>query len=145
MSDSERQESWLKPELAHELGETVATLGRLGATLVSLPTVWLTPSRREQARQLAGEVRRIGAALPRAVGAAIGDAADEWESGEKRREDLGSRLRRERQQGSWAAHANGGPREDEELEGEEEATEEVEEDIQEAWDTPPAPPDEVTD
>lgn len=97
MSETEQPKNWLDENLAHELSETVATLTRLGITLAGLPIAFLPRQRREQAKQLAGEVMRIGAALPRTVGTMLDEAADEWQGGEKPREDLGTRLRREEQ------------------------------------------------
>jgi hypothetical protein len=138
----------ISPELAGELAETAATLGRLGVTLVNVPVSMLPRRRREQVKQVAGELANIGAILPKAVGGLLGES--EREGKRSSREDLGSRLRRERREqeedapGGAAMEENTG--EDEApLPNEEEATEEVEENIQDAWNDPPLEPGEQTD
>lgn len=91
----------MKPELAQELTETLSTLTRLGITLVNLPITLLPDKERQKAKQLTNELTsealRIGGALPRTIGSMLEDMSEEWQSGKKQREDLGSRLRREQQ------------------------------------------------
>lgn len=141
MAEQQKQRPWIDEELAHELSETVSTLTRLGVTLVGLPIAFLPYRQRQQVKQLASEALRIGATLPRAVGTMLEESAEEWKEGEPPREDLGSRLRREQRRldkvERRTARSALGPEEEAELPNEEEATEEVEEDIQEAWETGP--------
>lgn len=89
----------MRPELAQELTETLATLTRLGTTLVNLPITLLSTKEREKAKQLTNdltnEALRIGGTLPRTISNILEDISTEWQSGKRQREDLGSRLRRE--------------------------------------------------
>jgi hypothetical protein len=135
-----------EPNLTHELIETASTLARLGTTLAALPIAMLPRQQRVQARQMTSDLLRFAAAIPRAVGSMFEEAADEWQGGDKAREDLGSRLRRleqeEHRATRYAAEQSGPNEDDEQLEGEAEATEEVEEAIQETMEMPPVGPDE---
>ena len=135
-----------EPNLTHELIETASTLARLGTTLAALPIAMLPRQQRVQARQMTSDLLRFAAAIPRAVGSMFEEAADEWQGGDKAREDLGSRLRRleqeEHRAARYAAEQSGPDEDDEQLEGEAEATEEVEEAIQEMMEMPPVGPDE---
>ena len=141
--NDENQITTPEPNLIHELGETASTLARLGTTLAALPIAMLPRQQRVQARQMTSDLLRFAAAIPRAVGSMFEEAADEWQGGDKAREDLGSRLRRLEQEEQQRAAAYSGPNEDDEqLEGEAEATEEVEEAIQETMEMPPVGPDE---
>lgn len=132
---SDQKETWIDEALKEELGETVATLTRLGTTLAGLPLAFLPRAQRVRAKQLTGELMRVGAIIPRTVGAMLDEVAEEWQGEE--REDLGSRLRRAEREALHAASA--GP--DEEAE----ATEEIEEDIQDAFNDPPLEPGEQSD
>lgn len=98
---SESGKPWLNEELMDELAETVSTLTRLGATLAGLPIAMLPRDQRDRARQISSELMRIGAVVPRAVSAMLDEVAEEWQGGE--REDLGSRMRRERVEAERAA------------------------------------------
>ena len=97
MAEKQKVSSGMNPELVHELSETVATLTRLGVTLVNLPITLLPNKERQKAKQVTSEAFRIGTSLPRAVGTMLEGMTEEWQSSKKQREDLGSRLRRERQ------------------------------------------------
>ena len=87
----------ISEELTEELSATVATITRFGVTLVGLPLAVLPQKQRDRAKQIAGEVLRIGAAVPRAVGSMLEEMSEEMKSDAKPREDLGSRLRREQE------------------------------------------------
>jgi hypothetical protein len=89
-------EPTIESELVDELIETVATLTRLGVTLASLPMTLLPEKERRQLTQLTSEAWRVGASLPRAIGGMLENTADEWQGNKNPREDLGSRLRREK-------------------------------------------------
>lgn len=130
--------------LTHELAETASTLARLGVTLAGLPVAMLPREQRATVRQLTHDLLRFASAIPNAVGSMLEQTTEE-----KPREDLGSRLRREQRELEkeqrhalrTAAYA-GGPEEDEaQLEGEAPATEQVEEDLQDAWESPPTSDD----
>ena len=95
MSDTQESRPLISEELTEELSQTVATLTRFGVTLVSLPMALLPREQRDRAKRVAGEVLRIGAAVPRAVGAMLEDMSEEWKNDAKPREDLGSRIRKE--------------------------------------------------
>lgn len=97
MNEKQIQSTIIEPELVDELIETVATLTRLGVTLASLPMTLLPKKEREAVTQLTSEALRVGASLPRAIGGMLESTADEWQGNKKSREDLGSRLRREKQ------------------------------------------------
>lgn len=134
--EEQRQEAWISKELTDELAETAATLTRLGVTLAGLPLVLMGREQREQVRQVTDEIFRMGAVLPRTVTAMLQEAQGQ-PTGKRAREDLGSRLRRERAQQGGAP--SGG---EEPLEGETEATDEIEEEVQDAWNDPPLEPGE---
>ncbi len=85
----------ISEELTQELSQTVATLTRFGVTLAGLPMSLLPREQRDRAKRVAGEVLRIGAAVPRAVGTMLEEMSEEWREDAKPREDLGSRLRKE--------------------------------------------------
>ena len=97
MAEKQKESTGMNRELVHELSETVATLTRLGVTLVNLPIMLLPNKERQKAKQVTSEAFRIGSSLPRAVGTMLEGMSEEWPSSKKQREDLGSRLRRERQ------------------------------------------------
>jgi len=90
----------IESELVDELIETVATLTRLGVTLVSLPITLLPQKERQQLTQLTSEALRLGASIPRAIGGMLENTA---EGNKNPREDLGSRLRREKLKGEGAS------------------------------------------
>ena len=79
------------------MSQTVATLTRFGVTLAGLPMALLPVRQRERAKRVAGEVLRISAAVPRAVGTILEDMSEEWRGDSQPREDLGSRLRKEKE------------------------------------------------
>ncbi len=98
MNDTpEPRKPLVSEELTEELTATVATLTRFGVTLAGLPLAVLPQRQRERAKQIAGEVLRIGAAVPRTIGTMLEEMSDEMKSDAKPREDLGSRLRREQE------------------------------------------------
>lgn len=97
MNEKQIQPKIIEPELVDDLIETFATFTRLGVTLASLPITLLPERERQQITQLTGEALRVGASLPRAIGGMLENTADEWQGNKKPREDLGSRLRREKQ------------------------------------------------
>ncbi|MBA2388856.1 MAG: hypothetical protein H0V67_01260 [Geodermatophilaceae bacterium] len=144
MRDERQNNGWINQQLADEFAETLSTLARLGVTVAGLPMAMLPREQRLRAKQLTGEFLRFGAAIPRAMGAMLDDVADEWQGGS--REDLGSRLRRQRRaalkgvrrgaRGLASSDPQAEP-EAEPVEDPEGADEEVEEDIQEAWETNP--------
>ncbi|MDQ4075845.1 MAG: hypothetical protein M3220_06300 [Chloroflexota bacterium] len=148
----ERSE-WISQELTDELAETAATLTRLGVTLAGLPVAMLPSEQRRRVRQVTDEVFRFGAVIPRTVTRMLQEG-DEERRVKAQREDLGSRLRRERRgqekearsaarYGSDAAEPEHTQAEEAPLRGEEEATAEVEEELQDAWNDPPLEPGEL--
>ena len=98
--DKNQSSPGMKSDLAKELTETLSTLTRLGITLVNLPITLLPDKERQKAKELTDEALRIGGTLPRTIGTMLEGIGQEWQSGKKQREDLGSRLRRERQKTS---------------------------------------------
>jgi hypothetical protein len=94
-NEIEQDKRLFSEELTEELSQTVATLTRFGVTLASLPMALLPREQRERTKRVAGEVLRIGAAVPRAIGTMLEDMSEEWRGDPNAREDLGSRIRKE--------------------------------------------------
>lgn len=94
MSEKKQSRPIIDPELADELAETAATFTRLGVTLANLPLAMIPDAQRRAVRQVADEVFRVGAMIPRTVTSMLDDR--QGSGGETEvRESLGERMRRE--------------------------------------------------